>query len=53
MDETIEKAKKDGYVETITGRRRYLRDINSSSHVVKSAAERTAINTPIQGLPPT
>jgi len=49
MEETVAKAKKDGYVETITGRRRYLRDINSSSHVVKSAAERTAINTPIQG----
>ena len=49
MDSTIEFAKENGYVETISGRRRYLRDINSSSHVVRSAAERTAINTPIQG----
>lgn len=49
MEETVAKAKETGYVETMTGRRRYLRDINSSSHVTRSAAERTAINTPIQG----
>ncbi|MFT4551240.1 MAG: DNA polymerase-1 [Verrucomicrobiales bacterium] len=49
MEETVAKAKENGYVETMTGRRRHLRDINSSSHVVRSAAERTAINTPIQG----
>jgi len=49
MDETVEKAKVDGYVETMTGRRRYLRDINNSNYTVRSAAERTAINTPIQG----
>ena len=49
MDATVASARELGYVETITGRRRYLRDINSRSNVVKSAAERTAINTPIQG----
>ena len=52
QEKTIEQAQKDGYVETITGRRRYLRDINSRSWAMRSAAERTAINTPIQGLPP-
>ena len=49
MSKTIEFAKENGYVETITGRRRYLRDINSSNAMIRSAAERTAINTPIQG----
>ena len=49
MDETVAQAKKTGYVETMTGRRRHLRDINSSSHVTRSGAERIAINTPIQG----
>ena len=49
MSKTIEFAKENGYVETITGRRRYLRDINSSNGMIRSAAERTAINTPIQG----
>ena len=49
QEKTIEQAQKDGYVETITGRRRYLRDINSRSWTMRSAAERTAINTPIQG----
>ncbi len=49
MDGTIARAKEDGYVETMTGRRRYLRDINSSNWTVRGAAERTAINTPIQG----
>lgn len=49
MDKTIEIAKEQGYVETVTGRRRYLRDINSSNGSVRGAAERTAINTPIQG----
>jgi DNA polymerase-1 len=36
-------------VETVTGRRRYLRDINSANATIRGAAERTAINTPIQG----
>ncbi len=49
MDENIEIAKTKGYVETIMGRRRYLRDINSSNHTVRGYAERNAINAPIQG----
>ena len=49
MDEGIEFAKKHGYVETIMGRRRYLRDINSSNAIVRGHAERNAINAPIQG----
>jgi len=49
MDSTIVEAQKKGYVETITGRRRYLRDINSGNVNIRKAAERTAINTPIQG----
>ncbi|MEO0416367.1 MAG: DNA polymerase, partial [Verrucomicrobiota bacterium] len=49
QDETIAQAQEQGYVETITGRRRYLRDINSRNWTVRGQAERTAINTPIQG----
>ncbi|NNE93534.1 MAG: DNA polymerase I, partial [Verrucomicrobiales bacterium] len=49
QETTIEQAKETGYVETITKRRRYLRDINSRSWTMRSAAERVAINTPIQG----
>lgn len=49
MDESIEVAREKGYVETIMGRRRYLRDINSSNHTVRGYAERNAINAPIQG----
>lgn len=49
MDESIELAREKGYVETIMGRRRYLRDINSSNHTVRGYAERNAINSPIQG----
>jgi DNA polymerase-1 len=49
MDRTIEFARKNGYVETVTGRRRYLRDIRSANHTVRSSAERNAINAPIQG----
>jgi DNA polymerase-1 len=49
MDDSIELAKEKGYVETIMGRRRYLRDINSSNHTVRGFAERNAINAPIQG----
>jgi DNA polymerase-1 len=44
-----ESAKKNGYVETITGRRRYLHDINSRNGTIRAAAERNAINMPIQG----
>jgi len=49
MDESIEQAKAKGYVETILGRRRYLRDINSANATVRGFAERNAINAPIQG----
>ena len=49
MDQSIENARKQGYVETIMKRRRYLRDINSSNGIVRGAAERNAINAPIQG----
>ena len=49
MDKTITEAGELGYVETLTGRRRYLRDITSRNGTVRKAAERTAINTPIQG----
>lgn len=49
MDECIEKARKNEYVETILGRRRYLRDINSRNATMRGFAERNAINAPIQG----
>ena len=49
MDRTIELARKHGHVETLTGRRRYFRDITSANAMTRKAAERTAINTPIQG----
>lgn len=49
MDNTIAFAREHGYVETILGRRRYLKDINSANSVVRSYAERNAINAPVQG----
>ncbi len=49
MDQSIEMARKEGFVQTIMGRRRYLSDINSNNQVVRGMAERNAINTPIQG----
>ena len=49
MNRSIALAKERGYAETILGRRRYLRDINSSNSVVRGFAERNAINAPIQG----
>lgn len=49
MDESIQVARDKGYVETIRGRRRYLKDINSANAVVRGVAERNAINAPIQG----
>jgi DNA polymerase-1 len=49
MDRTIEFARANGYVETITGRRRYVRDVSSANGTVRAAAERNAINAPIQG----
>jgi len=49
MNTIIKFAKDHGYVETILGRRRYLKDINSANGVVRGFAERNAINAPIQG----
>lgn len=49
MDKVIQKAKKDGYVDTLFGRRRMFPDINSSNFVIRQAAERAAINMPLQG----
>ena len=49
IQEQIEFAREKGYVQTILGRRRYLKDINSANAVVRSAAERNAVNAPIQG----
>jgi DNA polymerase I len=49
MDATIEFARKHGFVETVTGRRRYIRDIRSANNTLRGAAERNAINAPIQG----
>lgn len=49
MDQSIENAREKGYVETVLGRRRYLRDINSANPTIRGFAERNAINAPIQG----
>lgn len=49
MEAAIRKARENGYVETMLGRRRYLRDINSRNATVRGFAERNAINAPIQG----
>ena len=49
MDESIRRAREQGYVTTMYGRRRYLPDIHSRNHVVRGNAERNAINAPIQG----
>ena len=49
MDQQINNAKELGFVETLMGRRRWLRDINSSNFTVRGFAERNAINSPIQG----
>ena len=49
VEETVEYARENGYVETVTGRRRYLRDINSRNANTRKGAERNAINTRIQG----
>lgn len=48
-EQSIEQAREKGYAETLLGRRRYLPDINSRNHTVRAAAERNAINAPIQG----
>ena len=49
MESTIKFAQQNGYVETLMGRKRWLRDINSSNFTVRGFAERNAINSPIQG----
>jgi len=49
MSDTMNSARENGFVETILGRRRYLRDINSANQTVRGFAERNAINAPIQG----
>lgn len=49
MDRVVEKAKEEGFVSTIFGRRRYLNDINSHNAVARGLAERNAVNAPIQG----
>jgi len=49
MDSTIQFARENGYVETLMGRKRWLRDINSGNFTVRGFAERNAINSPIQG----
>ncbi|MCE5299542.1 MAG: DNA polymerase I [Spirochaetia bacterium] len=49
QDRTIKEAAKNGYVETLCGRRRYMADINSKNRTIREFAERAAINAPIQG----
>ena len=49
MNEQVLKARQNGFVETILGRRRHLKDINSNNAVVRGHAERNAVNAPIQG----
>ncbi|WP_040952684.1 DNA polymerase I [Gorillibacterium massiliense] len=49
MDNIVQQARRDGYVTTLLQRRRYLPDINASNYNLRSFAERTAMNTPIQG----
>lgn len=49
MTETVKFAEKNGYVATLMGRKRWLKDINSTNFTVKGYADRNAINTPIQG----
>jgi DNA polymerase-1 len=49
LDKTKEQARQLGYVQTILGRRRYIPDINSHNRMIREAAERMAINMPVQG----
>lgn len=49
MDEIVERAKNNGYVETLFGRRRYIPEIKSSNYMVRQFGARVAMNTPIQG----
>ena len=49
MSEQVDFARDNGYVQTVLGRRRYLKDINSANAMVRGGAERNAVNAPIQG----
>lgn len=49
LSDTMDFARKNGYVETLLGRRRYIKDITSPNAILRKAAERNAINAPIQG----
>jgi DNA polymerase-1 len=49
IQEQVEFARENGYVQTVLGRRRYLKDINSQNAIVRGGAERNAVNAPIQG----
>lgn len=49
MQEQVQFARENGYVQTVLGRRRYLKDINSQNAMVRGGAERNAVNAPIQG----
>jgi DNA polymerase I len=49
MANQVDFARENGYVQTVLGRRRYLKDINSANAIVRSGAERNAVNAPIQG----
>ena len=49
MANQVDFARENGYVETVLGRRRYLKDINSANAIVRGGAERNAVNAPIQG----
>ncbi len=49
MSEQVDFARENGYVQTVLGRRRYLKDINSANAIVRGGAERNAVNAPIQG----
>lgn len=49
MSSQVDFARENGYVETVLGRRRYLKDINSQNAIVRGGAERNAVNAPIQG----
>lgn len=49
MNETVEKAKKDGYVTTMFGRKRYVPELSASNKNMQAAGKRIAMNTPIQG----
>jgi DNA polymerase-1 len=49
MNDTVEQAKKNGYVTTLFGRRRYVPELSSSNKIMQAAGKRIAMNTPIQG----